>query len=119
MLHNLLHSCTWGVCLQPRNEAPLGAIQRATAEEIDFPCDVEGEEEEEGQPAVGVSHLLNVANLSHIYPDGTHAVKNISFKVKEGEVLSFLGANGAGTRCTAELSLPCLTSLRFVSILHL
>lgn len=31
-----------------------------------------------------------------MYPDGTNAVKEMSFNVKEGEVLSFLGANGAG-----------------------
>ncbi len=40
--------------------------------------------------------LLSVKELSHIYPDGTQAVKDISFDIKKGEVLSFLGANGAG-----------------------
>jgi ABC-type uncharacterized transport system ATPase subunit len=38
--------------------------------------------------------LLDVRNISHVYADGTHAVKNISFQIREGEILSFLGANG-------------------------
>jgi ABC-type Na+ transport system ATPase subunit NatA len=38
--------------------------------------------------------LLDVRNISHVYADGTHAVKNISFKIREGEILSYLGANG-------------------------
>jgi hypothetical protein len=40
--------------------------------------------------------LLRVNDLHHIYPDGTAAVKGMSFQVKSGEILSFLGANGAG-----------------------
>jgi ABC-type Na+ transport system ATPase subunit NatA len=41
-------------------------------------------------------YLLEVNSLSQIYADGTQAVKDMSFRVKEGEVLSFLGSNGAG-----------------------
>ena len=41
--------------------------------------------------------LLRVTDLHHIYPDGTAAVKGMNFEVKSGEILSFLGANGAGT----------------------
>ena len=44
----------------------------------------------------GEEVLLDVRNMSHVYPDGTHAVKDISFQVRSGEILSFLGANGAG-----------------------
>jgi ABC-type multidrug transport system fused ATPase/permease subunit len=40
--------------------------------------------------------LLRVNDLHHIYPDGTAAVKGMNFEVKSGEILSFLGANGAG-----------------------
>jgi ABC-type multidrug transport system fused ATPase/permease subunit len=46
--------------------------------------------------AVAAPTLLKVSNLYHIYPDGTKAVTNMSFTIREGEVLSFLGANGAG-----------------------
>lgn len=34
---------------------------------------------------------------------GTKAVKGISFKVREGEVLSYLGANGAGKSTTMNM----------------
>lgn len=64
-------------------------------EDIKYPCD--NEEEEAGAAAAAdEGQLLKVSNLSHVYPDGTHAVKDVSFSVKEGEVLSFLGSNGAG-----------------------
>ena len=94
---------------------------KAKAEAVKYPCDIEGEDNQkrvvvdadgnrdgapvaaavtassatEGTEAAAPS-LLRVSHLTHIYPDGTHAVKDVSFKVREGEVLSFLGANGAG-----------------------
>jgi len=43
---------------------------------------------------------LSVKNVSHVYPDGTKAVKDISFQVRVGEILSFLGSNGAGKSTT-------------------
>jgi ABC-type multidrug transport system ATPase subunit len=60
-------------------------------DEMAYPCDSEEEANPRNDPTV-----LKVKDLSHIYPDGTHAVKDISFNIKQGEVLSFLGANGAG-----------------------
>jgi ATP-binding cassette subfamily A (ABC1) protein 3 len=65
----------------------------AKADEVKYPCDNESEEtgSTDSDPAV-----LKVSTMSHIYPDGTHAVKEITFDVKDGEVLSFLGSNGAG-----------------------
>lgn len=39
--------------------------------------------------------MLEVHELS-IYYDAIQAVKNVSFKVKEGEIVSLIGANGAG-----------------------
>jgi ATP-binding cassette subfamily A (ABC1) protein 3 len=67
---------------------PLDGVQAAKDET--YPCD-----SEDANPH-GETTVLKVNDLSHIYPDGTHAVKDISFSIKEGEVLSFLGANGAG-----------------------
>jgi ATP-binding cassette subfamily A (ABC1) protein 3 len=67
-------------------------------DEIEYPCD--NEEREAGVDASGADFLLKVNSLSHIYPDGTNAVKNMSFNIKRGEVLSFLGANGAGKSTT-------------------
>ena len=40
--------------------------------------------------------VIDVRNLQKTYPDGTEAVKGISFQVKRGEIFGFLGPNGAG-----------------------
>lgn len=68
-------------------------------EDMKYPCDNEEEELTKSLANVDQSnprYLLNVQALSQVYPDGTNAVKDMNFRVKEGEVLSFLGANGAG-----------------------
>lgn len=43
--------------------------------------------------------MLTVQNLS-IYYGGIHALKNVSFHVEEGEIVTLLGANGAGKSTT-------------------
>ena len=62
-----------------------------------YPCDDEMEGVVDGDGSSG-SECLSVQDIYHVYPDGTQAVKGISFKVQKGEVLSYLGANGAGKR---------------------
>lgn len=44
--------------------------------------------------------IITVDNLVVVYPDGTRAVDDISFNVKEGEFFGFLGPNGAGKSTT-------------------
>ena len=39
--------------------------------------------------------MLKVNDL-HVYYGGIHAVKGVSFEVNEGEVVTLIGANGAG-----------------------
>jgi ABC-2 type transport system ATP-binding protein len=39
--------------------------------------------------------IITVKDLVEVYSDGTRAVDNISFTVKEGEFFGFLGPNGA------------------------
>ena len=43
--------------------------------------------------------LLNVDNI-HVYYGSIHAVKGVSFEVNEGEVVTLIGANGAGKSTT-------------------
>ena len=40
--------------------------------------------------------MLKVENLSKEYPNGTQALKNVSFEVKDGEFLAVIGQSGPG-----------------------
>ena len=40
--------------------------------------------------------MLRVENLTKVFPDGTVAVKNVSFKVRDGEFLAIIGLSGSG-----------------------
>ena len=42
-----------------------------------------------------MSKILEVNEINVFY-DKIHAIKDISFYIKEGEIVSFIGANGAG-----------------------
>ncbi len=46
-----------------------------------------------------MSNLLKVENL-HVYYGSIHAIKGISFEVNEGEIVTLIGANGAGKSTT-------------------
>ncbi|MBU0512206.1 MAG: ATP-binding cassette domain-containing protein, partial [Chloroflexi bacterium] len=40
--------------------------------------------------------MLEIRNLTKIYDDGTVALKNVSFKVQDGEFLIIIGLSGSG-----------------------
>jgi len=50
-----------------------------------------------------MSDIISVKNLVEIYSDGTKAVDDISFNVKEKEFFGFLGPNGAGKSTTIKI----------------
>jgi ATP-binding cassette subfamily A (ABC1) protein 3 len=76
-------------------------------DDLKYPCDQEENAtvKENAGPV-----LLDVDSLTQVYPDGTSAVKDMSFKVRKGEVLSFLGANGAGKSTTMKMLCGTLDS---------
>jgi ABC-2 type transport system ATP-binding protein len=51
----------------------------------------------------GMSEIITVENLVLTYGDGTKAVQDISFTVREGEFFGFLGPNGAGKSTTIKV----------------
>ncbi len=54
--------------------------------------------------------MLRVENLSKTYPNGTQALKNVSFEVKDGAFLAVIGLSGSGKstllRCINRLIEP-------------
>ncbi|MFQ3619317.1 MAG: phosphonate ABC transporter ATP-binding protein [Spirochaetales bacterium] len=61
--------------------------------------------------------MLEVENLTKIYPDGTVALKNVSFTVEEGEFLVVIGLSGSGKstllRCINRLIEPTEGTIRW------
>lgn len=55
-----------------------------------------------------MAHVIEVQNLVKTYPDGTEAVRDISFDVDEGEFFGFLGPNGAGKSTTIKILITLL-----------
>src|SRR5512136_2765064 len=41
-------------------------------------------------------HIIDFKNVAFRYPDGTEALKGITFRITHGESVGIIGANGAG-----------------------
>jgi len=52
--------------------------------------------------------MIKVENLSKFYGD-VKAVKSINFELNDGEIVGFLGANGAGKSTTLKVMTGYLT----------
>jgi len=52
-----------------------------------------------------MSPIVSVSNLSKIYANGYHALKDVSLDIAQGEILALLGPNGAGK--TTLISIIC------------
>ena len=48
-------------------------------------------------------YILDIEKVTYKYPDGYKAIKDISFKVKDGEKVGLIGANGAGKSTILQL----------------
>src|SRR3989337_220820 len=55
-----------------------------------------------------MSAVIEVEELRKTYPDGTEAVRDISFVLEEGEFFGFLGPNGAGKSTTIKVLITLL-----------
>ncbi len=62
--------------------------------------------------------ILKVENLHKIYPNGTHALKGVSFHVNKGEFLVIIGLSGSGKstllRCINRLIEPTSGQIEFL-----
>ena len=63
------------------------------------------------------SPILSIQNLSKIYPNGTSALKGVSFDVQQGEFLVVIGLSGSGKstllRCLNRLHDPSSGKIEF------
>ncbi len=61
--------------------------------------------------------MLQIENLTKIYPDGTQALKDVSFKAEPGEFITILGKSGSGKstllRCLNRLVDPTAGKITF------
>ena len=52
--------------------------------------------------------IIDIRELRKVYPDGTEAVRSITFQVQRGEFFAFLGPNGAGKSTTIKMLITLL-----------
>ncbi len=62
--------------------------------------------------AISENPLVETEKLNFIYPDGKEAVKNLNLQIHPGEIVAFMGANGAGKTTVLKLLMGLLKSRR-------
>jgi len=67
---------------------------------------------------MGKINILKVTDLHKMYPNGTHALKGVSFEVEAGEFLVVIGLSGSGKstllRCINRLIEPTSGTIQFL-----
>ncbi len=71
-----------------------GAAAERVYEVVDAPVTVK--DQPDAQPLSDVKGAVSFDNVVFTYPDGTPALKGLSFEVKPGETVAFVGPSGAG-----------------------
>ena len=82
-----------GVYFRPFPLTVSEAVEALSLEKdrLEFsPEQAEASKEEEPQP------VIQTDSLDFVYPDGTHAVKDVSLEVDKGDIVSIIGKNGSG-----------------------
>lgn len=65
-----------------------------------------------------MENMLEIKDL-HVYYDNIHALKGISLNVKQGEIVSLIGANGAGKTTTLQTISGLIQSKLGLSLIHI
>jgi branched-chain amino acid transport system ATP-binding protein len=80
------------------------------------PSEAPAPSEPRAKPAAGDGVILEVADI-HTYYGSIHAIKGVTMEVRQGEIVSLIGANGAGKSTTLRsingLNRPRKGAIRF------
>ena len=79
------------------------AADRIYGQILDVP--VQHEDSPEAKVLPNALGRVEFRNVSFVYPDGTHALRNVSFVIEPGSSLALVGPSGAGKSTIADLLL--------------